>query len=498
MKNKTFYVVSAPMGAGKTHSFIEYAKATNNVLLAVPKIDLADEVAIRMHQVGIDPEVIHSRQGHQSSTVDRLSDALNKIDGYIVTTHASLLNVNPRQLKGWKVVVDEVPTIDNCKRSKTVPFSTFHRLFDGLVQVHDDGTCSIAEGVGDHQMDELYRDHLGSDLKSVEVMLGGLTSRKAGVSLEKRDKGYIIKSADYNDWRPVVENANEFHVMGNAVWNTLLYQHLCWHGFKPEMSPLTPMFKGYKLPLTLVPLVNGNSFSTLLMKTCVDGSDAGQFDETCLGWVLAEKAFEYHKGERLLFQCHGWMVKEKRFKRNIEANHKNVTITEFDVRGLNTYRSYSRTVNMIHGNPEPVEGRILYEMFDIMGLPAEVGMEAIKFERLIDPMAQHILRTGMRDGDAQQFETVTVLPTMAIAQEIQEALCCEVEFDNSIMIDPPEKKSKVGNGDRTKDELISVVCQDYKSGMKKKAIGEQYGISQPTVRKYINEMKKEESVQDTV
>ncbi|WP_157955120.1 helix-turn-helix domain-containing protein [Halomonas denitrificans] len=93
---------------------------------------------------------------------------------------------------------------------------------------------------------------------------------------------------------------------------------------------------------------------------------------------------------------------------------------------------------------------------------------------------------------------MTVLPTMAIAQEIQEALCCEVEFDTSIMIDLPEKKTKVGNGDRTKYELMLAVYQDYKAEMTRKAIGEKYGISQPTVRKYIDEMQKEESVKDTV
>ncbi|MGM1052862.1 MAG: DEAD/DEAH box helicase family protein [Pseudomonadota bacterium] len=490
MNSKTFNVVSAPMGAGKTRSFIGYAKDANNVLLAVPKIDLADEVAVRMRQAGIDTEVIHSRQGHQNATADRLSDALSKTSGHLVTTHASLLNVPPAHLKGWKLVVDEVPKIDNCKRSKTVPFATFDRLFDGLVQVHGDGSCTIAEGVKDHQIDDLYRDHLGSDLKDVEVMFAGLRSRKAHVSLEKREKGYIIKSADYDDWRPVVENAEEFHVMGNAVWNSLLYRHLTYNGLEPVMSPLTPIFKGYKLPLTLVPLVNGNSFSTSLLKIRMDGTESDQFDEESLGWVAADKAFEYHEGERLLFQCHGWMLKEKRFKRHIEENHKNVMITEFDVRGLNTYRSYSRTVNMIHGNPEPVEGRMLYEMFELMDLPNEVGMDAIRFERLVDPMAQHILRTGMRDGDAQRVATVTVLPTMAIAQEIQEALCCEVEFDTSIMINPPERRSKVGNGDMTKDELMLAVYQEFKAGVKKKAIGDKYGITQPTVRKYNNEMKE--------
>lgn len=491
---KQFKVVSALMGSGKTREFINWAKNEGRVLLAVPKINLAESVAKRMRTEGINPTVIHSNQAEESRTADRLSDALAGGEGHIVTTQASLLNVSPRLLKGWKVVVDEVPSLNKYQRTKIVPFSAFHALFDEFVTVDEETeVCAYQGFITQDEMREQFFKYQCTEETSCEVMFRGMSSSTARVSVEKRPKGYIIKSVDYHDWRPIVESAEEFTVMGAAVHSWLFYWHLVLHGFEPVMNEeLQPSFKGYKIPPVLVPMVDTPNLSKTIMTTLPDGtvSENNRFTRECFGQDVADNAVSVMDGgKKTIVQTHKWMMPAFKGKKNLE-------LIDFDSRGTNDHNDVAQSINIIHGNPEPIEKQMILEMFELMGFEEdhiEHCLGCIRHERFLDPLAQAILRTNQREVDNQTQQVKVAVPTLNDATALEEMLEGAV-IDKSQMLKPYKKApSKEA---MAKDELIKAVCERWSemqesrkpNGKKwtQKDIMAEFGIKSPkTLRGYL-------------
>lgn len=411
----TVCIASALMGAGKTRGFIGKINPEDNIILAVPTIKLGDDIVLAMKKEGINYEVFNSEDNFLESTKSRIEKKLiEEKDGCVlIITHKSLSMLNTDCLIGWKVVCDEVPNLSNCKYSREIPPSTYERLFKGLVQDHEDGAVTIRDGVPDSLLLEELKKSTLAGIESAEMMFSGLLERKAVVKLLNKKKGYIITIADYIDYANIIESCNSFHVMGNSVEKSLFYQFLKVRGYKIKESEYAPGSFKYRSSVTLVPLFNTEKISRQKMELKEDGSKSLKFDETCLGWKGIKKAIEYHQGERILVQCFSWM-------RKFPFNHyTNVTVTSFDSRGLNVFRdTHHRTVNIIHGNPIPILKPLHTKMLAMMGVDIEVGRAAIEHESFIEPMAQHIARTSIRNG-VEGERIVVVLPTIEVAKQIE-------------------------------------------------------------------------------
>ncbi|MFJ5537283.1 helix-turn-helix domain-containing protein [Vreelandella titanicae] len=142
------------------------------------------------------------------------------------------------------------------------------------------------------------------------------------------------------------------------------------------------------------------------------------------------------------------------------SDYINATVTLFDSRGLNVCRdAHHCTVNIIHGNPIPILKPLHTKMLAMMGVDIEVGRAAIEHESFIEPMAQHIARTSIRNG-IEGERIFVALPTINVAKQIEEALQIDCELDLSIMLDIPEKapapvKRKNAERDQVIKDLLS-------------------------------------------
>lgn len=480
-KNQPAYIVSCPMGSGKTASVIANMKEDRNYLIAVPKIDLAESIAERIEDnTDLDVQEIHSSDGEYGPVKDRIEQALSegREGSVVIVTHTSLLNIEPSYVAGWTVIVDEVPNIDNC-RSKRMGYNNFKDSFGEYVIVGEDLMCSL-ESMYIMDIRERYAEAKRTDQEELVIMYGGLLSETSEVELEDHDGTWLIKSQGYKDFSKIIDHADEFHVMGNGVEKTLFYLFLQAKGYEIKESIFTPVFNGYDLPPTLVPMVKGDKFSKEIMLTKEDGSVSKTFDKECFGWSILKEALEYHKNERVIVQVFKWMKEAFPFK-----DYPNVEVTEFDVRGLNEYRDYHRTVNLIHGNPTPIQGRMQERMFEMMGVDPEKAREAVRHERHIEPMAQHILRTDMRNIGNQKAVTITVVPTVEVAEEIEEILQIKCKIDKSIMREPPKSKAK-----QAREELIKKAIELDMQGMSARAIAKELGKGNKTISNWLKEYKQ--------
>lgn len=454
---------SALMGAGKTQQFIDLLDGERNIVYAAPTIDLGEGVEKRIKETFKDhyheSEVINSGGYHRESVKKRFERALTEVrEGCVlIVTQKSLLNINPELLEGWEVVIDEVPNVlDNVY--KTVGVNTYKRLFDGLL---DDGVeeltgvCQL-ESSAEMVANDLYADSHRNEDKTYQTVLKGLLSETAIVKKElSEDGGVTFLVHDHENWKPIIEFSSQFHVMGNGIEKSLFHLYIKANGLKTKKSRYTPDFSGYKMSPTIVPLVTGNKFSKAMM---LNGDD--KWSPKCWGYKIIDNALSYHEGNPVLVQHFAWM-----YHKELENKHPNAFWTKFDLRGSNEYSKYHRTVNVLHGNPEPIIARMNIFMLKHLGIDVEKGQEAIRYFRYIEQICQYVLRTEMRKIEGQTNPTIAVVPTVQTAKDIEKALQIDCNIDMSIVQNPPKSMAK-----QSREELKKKAKEMQKQGMSLRAI----------------------------
>lgn len=459
MSNTTIHLASALMGSGKTRSMVGGVDGEALYLVGAPKRDLCRDIfkAFKSLRPDVEVEMINADSVSPAGSV--LSEAVETIEKVneeyefsesfgtkgsvgrvLILTHITLANLPPYLLENWTVILDEVPDIQR-NLYKNIYSDQFDRMFDETVKMDTKtGELSLEDGMEFKAVERLHKAR-SAELHHEALVYDGLLHRTSEVTAEPRtgDK-YILKSTGYVDYAPNFKAAKEVHVMGNAIRKTLFYLYLQTQGFSFDVSEFTPEFRGYKISPKMVPLVSGDRFSKRMMLTCPDGTVSDDFDSSTVGWRLLKDGLDYHAGEPLLVHIYDWM---KPFFN--EHTYPNVVVIKLDSRGLNRYLDYHRTTHLIHGNAAPVNSQMNQRMLEMMGVDRKAGLKAIRHERLIETISQAILRTGMRDAQGQTHQTVTVVPTMGLIDDIRENLEIDVEVDTSLLRKPPKTIEKTSH-----------------------------------------------------
>lgn len=476
--NNAVHIANALPGAGKTQHFIDGVKRHDRVLLAAPTIKLGNDIKDRLVSSGIATTILNSESITLGNVKDSIEKALQEIDYgcVVIITHTALLSIDAARLQGWCVVIDEVPNINNCQ-SAAIGFSTFGDLFDSRVQVHEDGTVTMMEGM-EHEIRERYPQAHRAKIYPSIVMFGGLIDPTAEITLEKKDKEYIIMKSAYHDFSKIIEHSKELHVLGNAIERSLFYRLVIARGFLIEESRYQPDSKRYTMAPTIIPLFSGERISKTILLTRKDGTRSDTFDESCIGWSVLGNALDSLNGRPALVQIYDW-AKTFPFDR-----YSNVEITPFDARGLNGYSSHSTTVNFIHGNPDPLQGRMNRRMLELMKVDVVEGEKCIRYERYIEAMVQHIARTDIRNYELQESPTTHIVPCEGAALEIQEALKIACHIDTSLMVPTPQSASSLSRSEKKRKALVML-----KDGYSVSEVASLLGVTRQTI---YNWMKKED------
>lgn len=111
---KQIYTAIAAPGAGKTEALLNslpaLQEAGRRVVLALPTLVLIDHIAQRALSVGISYRIVDNRGGEL--VAPELESALrDKCDSFIICTQAAVRRVQHSLLRGWTLVIDEVPKV---------------------------------------------------------------------------------------------------------------------------------------------------------------------------------------------------------------------------------------------------------------------------------------------------------------------------------------------------------------------------------------------------
>lgn len=382
---KPIYTAIARPGAGKTETMLAKLPALiaagKHVVLVLPTLVLSDDIAQRASQIGIPFRTIDHRTGEL--VVPELETALrNKQESLLICTQEAIRRVRHFLLRGWKLVVDELPQVIDFPDYEIKP-EELKRVFDYTEERY--GQLWIKDGLKElvqEQVSTNRGDAAGTDCstlgKSAAHIFRLLLSNVDVFIDQPQANGvrHIRAVEEFLDWWDIFSSADEAHVLAANVSGSIFEQLACAHGFTFCRSIFTPEQSEYTSTITIYPLMpKGQNFSQTKMLTKHE-------NERLIDLVL-RVTLEQTKTRPLLFGS-----KWARLERT-----RNVQYVPKDCRGLNSYDTATEAILLFGGNPSPADALGLEFLRKQYG---EDFSAAFVTTRLLEPSLQAVTRTAIR------------------------------------------------------------------------------------------------------
>ncbi|NNB52420.1 hypothetical protein [Pseudomonas fragi] len=398
VQNKVIHTAVSAPGAGKTQALISQISsllsAGRSIVIALPTLSLTDSFVSRL-PAGVPHRVINSTTfDHVGS---ELKAALKEKESHLViTTHQSIFAVQPNLLRGWTLVVDELPPMVDFPAFTFEP-SELAQLLVNAVEL--DGRLHIREGCADAIATSLATFKAASAGAERTSML----SKDGARIYECLKDGHpvFIDSAIPNGnryVRSVVESscwdtfaaAEEVHILAASVIGSQFDDFAQVHEFTYARSEFTPAFDGYTSAVTIYPVMpEGRKFSTTTMTMVAhEGSTMDQHKQgqaLVIDEVL-KIVLPRANGTPLLFN-NNWAV--FRWLPRGDAHR-----CPIDSRGLNEYQAETDAILLFGGNPSPSDQLALEFLATKYG---RVFLHGFIVTRLLEPSLQAATRTAIRD-----------------------------------------------------------------------------------------------------
>jgi hypothetical protein len=468
MKEKTLFIAEALPGSGKSTKFIQALPQLiidNKIVYAMPTNALIKELALDINvKAGIAPMVI------TSETVDHVTLHLERVLALnsaplIMITHEALRRVNPKLLDGWELVVDEVPSVSDCK-AHVFDSGSYLGSIANYLDINPNKKASLKPEYTS-LIEGMIKSKDSSALSNSAIdVLKAVTEPKCSVEVEALSaKGKrLVRIVSYRDFLPAFTYANSVHILANNVRDTLLGIHATYQGWQFEPSIFTPEFDGYGKRVELHPFLTGKYSKTQSMMQR-NGKTADAWDDgvQLADWLRCVTAMIGDE-ESLAFM-HEW----------VKYNFKdNVTTLPIDSRGINGYQDRRIAICLQHGNVSPDDALSFHSLSDMLGVPVPDIRKAIEFERFYESTLQAIARTSLRDRDNME-------PVLLFVQNIDMAnylqgLLGRLAIINTELVMTPWEKEKSDNKKAKAMLQAEAISLFIEKGVSRKDIAETLSV----------------------
>lgn len=476
MNFKKIFIAEALPGSGKSTKFIEALPTlmhTSKTVYAMPTNALIRELELNIKiNAGISPIVI------TSETVDHVTAHLEKVlavnkQPLIMVTHEALRRVDPRLLEGWELVVDEVPSVSDCKTYLFDSTSYLGSLANYLTIGPDKKASLNPEHIALVETMIKAKDTSALSKPALEALQAMLTP-KCSVEVEAQStKGKrLVRIVSYRDFLPAFSYANSVHVLANNVQDTLLGIHATYQGWHFEPSIFTPDFDGYGKRVELHPFLTTKYTKTQSMMQR-NGKPADTWDEgvQLADWLRCVTAMV--GDEKGLAFAHQWM--QYNFSDSI-------TKLPIDSRGINGYQDRHIAICLQHGNVSYDDALSFHTLGEMLGVPVSEVRKAIEFERFYESTLQAVARTSLRDRCSTEPVTLFV-QSMDMAVYLQEKLGRLAIINTNLVMTPWEKQESDKKKAKAQQQA-KVVSLLIEKGMSRQDIAIDLGIPYPTIKRW--------------
>jgi len=491
---KIIKVLSGNPGVGKTKQFIEGIDQSKRYVYASPTRKLAQEVMQRLDEVGQSYLPIFTSQTNEvGSVIHQANKSLAAKDSTIlIITHKCLASLKPELLKGWELVVDEAPTVDDIKAVEVLAKEYETVIAPYVGDCDDNGgliinMARLAEAYEIHAqgMDDAKNKRMQN--KTLHMVLDAMLSptKTAITTTRKNAKGkdvVLIQVEGYTDFTIHFGYASSVTLMGAHIEHSLLVKHAEKVGFRLHVDRQRVAKDGLPIIFPLIKDSEGSYVSKRQLLTMPDGSVATEWNAQCFGQHVLNKALQMVGDTPAIFASHEWCKPDL---------PENVVETPFDVRGLNKWRDKTVSIHMLHGNPSPHELGPAKRIIEKMGLDLEEGRQALRWAREDDNVLQFAHRTKVRDEDFEGH-TWHIVTSDTQAKKLAHAFDGSCIIDRRLMHYPPDRMPSEDQAKRKgeRDDLASQARTLKDAGMSIRDIAENLSISKSKADRLIKNCPK--------
>lgn len=445
--NKLIHTAVSAPGAGKTQALIaqipSLLSAGRSIVLALPTLGLTDSFVSRL-PAGLSYRLINS------TTCDHVGSELEtalreKANQLIITTHQSIFAVRPNLLRGWMLVVDELPPVVDFPAFPFEPSELDQLLVNAVEQ---DGRLHIREGCA---------GAIETSLATFKAVSAGaertsMLSKEGARIYECLKDGHPVfidsEIPNGNRYvRAVVESscwdtfaaAEEVHVLAASVIGSQFDDFAQVHRVTYAKSDFTPAFEGYTSAVTIYPVMpKGRNYSKSAVTMTAHGGSATDLPKQGEPLVIDDilkATLQRSIGTPLLFS-NSWAG----FRWLPRGTVHRCSI---DSRGLNEYQGETDAILLFGGNPSPSDQLALEFLATKYGREFRQGFIVTRF---LEPSLQAATRTAVRDrsntkpiqlfvqdGRVAEYLVSTYMPHAVIDWSLSEI--CPVGEDRRTTVD---------------------------------------------------------------
>lgn len=459
-------LISAP-GSGKTEAFLTrlpaLIEANKHLILALPTLILSDDIGRRAAKAGIDFRTIDQRSGE--AVVSRLEKALEeKIDAFVICTQESVRHVRHELLKGWVLVIDELPKVVDYPDYALKPVE-LKRVFD-FTEEHG-GQLWIKSNLEQAVRDQVLtnrKDGQGPDsstLGKAGAHIFRLLLSNVDVFIDQSQPDgirHVRAVEEFTDWWGIMAAATEIHVLAANLQKSEFELFAKIHGFRFIESMLSSTSSINSGVVTIYPIVQKGRYFSKRMMLATHGQ------ERLIDLVLTT-ALSYTTGTPLVF-ANKWA--RLQFRNNIEYVAK-------DCRGLNKFAHATEAIVLFGGNPSPSDSKGL----EYLNAKYEYRFEeSFIVTRLLEPSLQAVTRTAVRRQDNTE-DIHFYVQDERVAKYLVSTYFSDAKVDWTFSELFPVKR----DGRRINVEVETEVNRLIALGTSTKQIHRQTGVSAQKIRK---------------
>lgn len=268
MTNIIYTAIAAP-GAGKTQALIEqlknYMTSGEKVVIALPTLNLSDDILNNMRKIGINPKVINSKDSPGKTTHTINGTLRSGSHSVVVITHEGLRLCDPNLMRGYILVIDEVPApfelqhITNMSEVEAKQFTSVLEKSNGRLSIKPKLKTMISERVKTYQRAEKNQS-VASTLseKEFKVFKAILNHGIVHTDDNEAENNEIqnLYTIEFKDIFKHIKKSKETHILAANIEGGIFDLFVKTHGFQFKASSLTPKNYEYNCDITIYPMLN--------------------------------------------------------------------------------------------------------------------------------------------------------------------------------------------------------------------------------------------------
>ncbi|HCL4192403.1 TPA: hypothetical protein N2C35_000322 [Pseudomonas aeruginosa] len=497
---KIIHTAIAAPGAGKSQALIDqlshHIKSGEKFAVALPTLTLSDDIINRMKSKGLNPKIINSKDkpGHTAHSINGTLE--NGNEDLILITHEGLRLSKPNLLRGYTLVIDEVPEIFDIHHIFNIRDIDAERIFsetdtdDSQLFIKHGKISKIKEQVGIYRNSQKY-ENIQSTLSSHELYIFD-TLLKGGIVLFdsytfEGKKYFNFYTAKEKEIFKHIDNAKQTHILAANIEGGFFDIFAKKHGYQYQKSKFTPKPLEYNCKIKIFPMIN-EAWSKGKVLRDSDGNK-NDYHQGIHNNQIIDKVFmtsiNNTPSEKFIAVQNNWGKFSNEYLP--EGSETVIEFLDFDCRGINTQRDKTAAILLFSGKPSPNDMKCLRMLATKHSIDIREIVNAWIVKNKLEASLQAVTRTAVRD-QSNSKPVFFYVQDQEVAEYLKNTYMPNAVIDNSLALTPPKKQDGRTNIPPTEKDKIYVFSKmAYSKGVPRKdinkAIAKFWDVSPSTARR---------------